>query len=95
MLPNLGLPSLTGSYARDAQTIGDFGLVYQLLPTSDLGLDLPSGTFTNHYRRTEGLGIMYCYNGLGTVIDCGEHPTGLPIQLVLDAVGFGLGICFE
>ena len=71
---------------------------YQL---SDLALLLPRDTFTNHYRR-EGtrhtvriLCVMWGYNGLGTVIDCGEHPTGLPIQLVLDAVGFGLGICFE
>ena len=61
----------------------------------DLALLLPWDTFTNDYHRIEGLGIMYCYNGLGTVIDCGEHPTGLPIQLMLDAVGFGLAVCFE
>ena len=41
------------------------------------------------------IGIIDCYNGLGTVIDCGEHPTGLPIQLMLDAVGTGLAVCFE
>ena len=44
-----------------------------------LGLTHGCTAFTNHYHREEGLGIMYCHNGLGTVIDCGQHPTGLPI----------------
>ena len=46
----------------------------------NLALVLPCETFTNHYRRGEGLGIMYCHNGLGTVIDCGQHPTGLVVE---------------
>jgi len=41
----------------------------------DLGRTLPRETFTNHYHRDGGLDIMYCYNELGTVIDCGQHPT--------------------
>ena len=36
-----------------------------------LGQGLPRVAFTNHYHREEGLGIIDCYNVLGTVIDCG------------------------
>ena len=43
--------------------------------SADLGRNQPCRSFTNLYHRIEGLGIMYCYNGLGTVIDCGQHPT--------------------
>ena len=57
MLPNLALPIPTKIYARDAQTIGGFGLVgppftnaYQ---SPDLSLIQPCRTFTNHYRRGE------------------------------------------
>ncbi len=39
--------------------------------SADLALLLPCVTFTNHYHREEGLGIIDCYNVLGTVIDCG------------------------
>ena len=42
---------------------------------ADLGLPLPCVAFTNLYHRDGGLDIMYCYNELGTVIDCGQHPT--------------------
>ena len=49
------LPNLTGSLASPAKTLGVSGLVawpitiaYRL---SDLALDLPSKTFTNHYHR--------------------------------------------
>ena len=37
----------------------------------NLGRNLPCETFTNDYHREEGLGIIDCYNVLGTVIDCG------------------------
>ena len=83
MLPNLGLPFPTRFLASPARSHGGFGLVgapftnaYQ---PSDLGGILAQNTITNHYHRTGGLAIIDCYNGLGTVIDCGEHPTGLPI----------------
>ena len=46
---------------------------------ADLGLTFGCTAFTNDYHREEGLGIIDCHNGLGTVIDCGQHPTGLPI----------------
>ena len=56
------LPNLTGSCAHDAKPIGGFGLVtprftiaYQL---SDLGQDRPGNTFTNHYHRTGGEGLI-------------------------------------
>jgi hypothetical protein len=75
----LGLPIPTISHACQARRHGAFGLVTGHITIAyqgpDLGLHRPRETFTNHYRRIEGLGIMYCYNGLGTVIDCGEDPT--------------------
>ena len=39
--------------------------------SADLGLTFGCTAFTNHYHREEGLGIIDCYNVLGTVIDCG------------------------
>ena len=60
LLPNLGLPSLTGSCAHDAKTVGAFGLVWWPLTNAyqppDLGLGRPSICFTNHYHRTGGEG---------------------------------------
>ena len=80
---NVGLPIVTGSHAAYARMLGGFGLVRPAITnayqSSDLGQTLSTVCFTNHYHRTEGRGIIDCYNGLGTVIDCGEHPTGLPI----------------
>jgi hypothetical protein len=73
------LPNITGSCARGADPIGGFGQVtggitnpYQV---SILGLILPRVAFTNLYHRDGGLGVIDCYNVLGTVIDCGESPT--------------------
>ena len=51
------LPILTISHAAPAKPLGDFGLVYQLLPLCDLGRIRPQDTFTNHYHREQGLGI--------------------------------------
>ena len=39
--------------------------------SADLGLTFGYTAFTDHYHREEGLGIIDCYNLLGTVIDCG------------------------
>ena len=51
---DLGLPIVTGIRARGAKPIGGFGLVTPLFTNAyqpaDLGLNLPVGTFTNHYR---------------------------------------------
>ena len=38
---NVSLPIVTGIFARGAKPIGDLGLVYQLLPRSGSGFDLP------------------------------------------------------
>ena len=96
------LPNLTGFLASPARSIGVLGLVYQGLPTSGSGSEPAAGHLyqalpphRRHNTQWIGLCVMQGYNGLGTVIDCGEHPTGLPIQLMLDAVGFGLAVCFE
>ena len=72
---DLSLPFPTISHATDARSLGAFGLVRRAITNAyqpaDLAL-LPScEAFTNHYLRTEGRGIIDCYNGLGTVIDCG------------------------
>ena len=57
----LGLPFLTGFFAGVAYPLGGFGLVgppftnaYQ---SSDLSQTLPQETFTNLYRRDQGLTI--------------------------------------
>ena len=59
--PDLSLPMPTKFLARPARSLGAFGLVAGLLTIlyheADLGLNLPCGTFTNHYRRDHGLGI--------------------------------------
>ena len=59
--PDLSLPIVTIFLARPAKLDGAFGLVAGLLTIlyheADLGLNLPCGTFTNHYRRGQGLGI--------------------------------------
>ena len=39
--------------------------------SADLGLTRGCTAFTKDYHREEGLGIIDCYNVLGTVIDCG------------------------
>ena len=69
------LPILTGILASPAKTLGGFGLVGGCITIlyhgPILGLIQPQEAFTNHYHRTEGLDIIDCYNGLGTVIDCG------------------------
>ena len=58
---DLSLPNLTKFLARPARSLGAFGLVAGLLTIlyheADLGLNLPCGTFTNHYRRGQGLMI--------------------------------------
>ena len=58
---DLSLPFPTGSLARPAKTLGGFGLVTGgiTIPyhVSILGRIRPCGTFTNHYRRGQGLGI--------------------------------------
>jgi len=41
----------------------------------DLGQTLPWETFTKPYRLAMRIGIIDCYNELGTVVDCGEYPT--------------------
>ena len=59
--PDLSLPMPTKFLARPARSLGAFGLVGGLLTIlyheADLGLNLPCITFTNHYRRDQGLGI--------------------------------------
>ena len=59
--PDLSLPMPTKFLARPAKLDGAFGLVAGLLTIlyheADLGLNLPCITFTNHYRRDQGLGI--------------------------------------
>ena len=53
------LPIVTIFFARDAQTIGRFGLVAAgftiLYHASILGQTLPQASFTNNYHRDEGL----------------------------------------
>ena len=75
LLPNLGLPFPTIFLASPALSLGAFGLVAGgiTIPyhVSILGQTSGPITFTNHYHRTEGRDIIDCYNGLGTVIDCG------------------------
>ena len=55
LLPNLGLPLLTGFLAADAKTLGAFGLVWWgfTIPYHplNLGRTLPCITFTKHYHR--------------------------------------------
>ena len=69
------LPIVTGILARGAKPIGGFGLVRPAITityqSADLGRNLGQNTITNNYHRTGGLDIIDCYNGLGTVIDCG------------------------
>ena len=69
------LPILTRFLASPAKMLGGFGLVGRCITIlyhgAILGLIQPQEAFTNPYRRTEGLDIIDCYNGLGTVIDCG------------------------
>ena len=50
-----------------------FGLRWLTIPyhRAILGQTLPRATFTNPYHLTITRGIIDCYNGLGTVIDCG------------------------
>ena len=59
--PDLSLPIVTKFLARPAKLDGAFGLVGGWLTIlyheADLGLNLPCITFTNHYRRDQGLGI--------------------------------------
>ena len=47
--------------ARPAKTLGGFGLVSGGITNAyheaDMGLNRPCITFTNHYRRGQGLGI--------------------------------------
>jgi len=51
------LPNLTGILARDANTIGGFGLVSRWLTiayqSADLSLSRPGIAFTNHYHRDQ------------------------------------------
>ena len=69
------LPNLTGSCAHGAKPIGGFGQVTPAITityqSADLGRNLGQNTITNDYHRTGGRDIIDCYNGLGTVIDCG------------------------
>ena len=67
---NVGLPFLTIFLARPAKTFGGFGLVGLVITipyqSADLGRNQPSGTFTNHYHRTEdithsGLDYVLCW----------------------------------
>lgn len=74
------LPNITGSVARPAKTLGDFGLVaggfttaYQLLPFAQI--DLRSLAFTISSSAYMGTRLICNDNGLGHMIDCGEHPT--------------------
>ena len=69
LLPNLVLPFPTKILAHDAKRLGAFGLVGLVITnryqSADLGLILPSGTFTNHYHRTgdithSGLDYVLC-----------------------------------
>ena len=68
LLPNLGLPFLTGSFAGLAYAIGGFGLVCGgfTIPyhVSILGQTLPQETFTKHYHRGDGLGIDLSVAGI-------------------------------
>jgi len=41
----------------------------------DLGQTLPWETFTNDYRLAMRIGIIDCYNELGTVVHSGQDPT--------------------
>ena len=76
LLPNLGLPFLTGSFAGLAYAIGGFGLVGGgfTIPyhVSILGQTLPQETFTKHYHRGDGLtielNIMHQVTGWARVI---------------------------
>ncbi len=60
MLPKLVLPFLTIIYARDAKTLGGFGMVRPVFTIAyqsfDLSLNQPQEAFTNHYHRIEGDG---------------------------------------
>ena len=66
LLPNLGLPLLTGFLAADAKTLGGFGLVWWgfTIPyqPADLGQTLPRDTFTNHYRLQKGTRSRLTYS---------------------------------
>ena len=79
LLPNLSLPMPTKFLASPAKMLGGFGLVGGgiTIPyhVSDLGRTGGHMAFTNHYHLAITRGIIDCYNELGTVIDCGEHPT--------------------
>ena len=56
------LPILTGIHARGAKPIGRFGMVTPPITIAyhsfDLALLLSSETFTNHYHRTGGEGLL-------------------------------------
>ena len=58
------LPNITGSFARDANLLGGFGLVTGpitiLYHGAILAGILPQGAFTKHHRLVIAIGIMYC-----------------------------------
>ena len=61
------LPNITGSFARDANLLGVFGMVYQRLPVSILAGILPQDAFTKHHRLVIATGIIRYENYM-----CGE-----------------------
>ena len=61
------LPNITGSFARDANLLGVFGMVYQRLPVSILAGILPQDAFTKHHRLVTRTGIIRYENYM-----CGE-----------------------
>jgi hypothetical protein len=85
MYADLGLPFPTIILACQARRIGGFGLVGHGLTNpyhaAILGPTLPRVAFTkldlrrNTRHTVRRLCVMWCYNGLGTVVDCGQHPT--------------------
>ena len=62
------LPNITGSFARDANLLGGFGLVVGPLTntyhTPDLAWNRPQDAFTKHHRLVIATGIIDCYNVL-------------------------------
>ena len=46
-----------------------------LYHVSILGQTLPRATFTKPYHLAITIGIIDCYNVLGTVVHSGEYPT--------------------
>ena len=89
------LPNITGSFARDANLLGGFGLAAPPLPTlTTLRIWLYRGhapplPSTTAARR--GLGIIRCYNGLDVLTVVGYEM--IPIYFALGIGRVVTGLC--